>query len=62
MIATRRLSVRERELDKADKARLSSKSIKRLATLFADFSQNVLDDEEGYVTWIEDEADLAGLP
>lgn len=35
---------------------------KRLATLFANFSQNVLDDEADYVTWIEDESDLSGLP
>ncbi len=48
-------------LNKADKARLSQIN-KRLATLFADFSQNVLDDEEGYITWIDNEADLAGLP
>jgi peptidyl-dipeptidase Dcp len=44
-----------------DKKKLSAIN-KRLAGLFADFSQNVLDDEEGYVTWIDDEADLAGLP
>ena len=34
----------------------------RLATLYTSFSQNVLADEEGYVTWLESEADLAGLP
>ncbi len=50
-------------------ARLSSEDKKtlsqinqRLATLFADFSQNVLDDEQNYVTWIDNKADLAGLP
>jgi peptidyl-dipeptidase Dcp len=35
---------------------------KRLASLFTDFSQNVLAEEQGYVTWITDESDLAGLP
>lgn len=35
---------------------------KRLASLFTDFSQNVLADERGYVTWITDRADLKGLP
>ncbi len=34
----------------------------RLATLYTAFSQNVLADEEGYVTFLESEADLAGLP
>lgn len=34
----------------------------RLASLFADFTQNVLDDEQGYVTWIEDASKLGGLP
>jgi len=34
----------------------------RLARLFTDFSQNVLADEQGYVTWIENRDDLAGLP
>ncbi|MDY7227217.1 M3 family metallopeptidase [Hyalangium rubrum] len=34
----------------------------RLATLYTNFSQNVLADEEGYVVLIENEADLAGLP
>lgn len=33
-----------------------------LAGLFTDFSQRVLHDEENYVTWIDNEADLAGLP
>ncbi|MEM9411321.1 MAG: M3 family metallopeptidase, partial [Planctomycetota bacterium] len=33
-----------------------------LAGLFTKFSQNVLADEDGYVTWIDDEKDLAGLP
>lgn len=35
---------------------------KRLASLFTDFSQNVLHDEQSYVTWIEDASELAGLP
>lgn len=34
----------------------------RLARLFTDFSQNVLEDENGYVTWVNQEADLSGLP
>ena len=49
------------KLRKEDKGRLSQIN-QRLATLFADFSQNVLDDEQNYVTWIEEEKDLAGLP
>jgi peptidyl-dipeptidase Dcp len=48
-------------LSAADKATLSRIN-KRLASLFTDFSQNVLADEQGYVTWIEDKADLTGLP
>jgi peptidyl-dipeptidase Dcp len=34
----------------------------RLATLYTDFSQNVLSDEEGYETVLTSEKDLAGLP
>jgi peptidyl-dipeptidase Dcp len=34
----------------------------RLATLFTNFTQNVLADENDYVTWLESQADLAGLP
>ncbi|MEZ6088188.1 MAG: M3 family metallopeptidase, partial [Pirellulaceae bacterium] len=34
----------------------------RLASLFTDFSQNVLHDEQAYVTWVTDKDDLAGLP
>lgn len=49
------------KLSEADKERLS-KINKRLASLFTDFSQNVLADEQGYVTWIDNSADLAGLP
>ncbi len=49
------------KLNKADKAKLSQIN-KRLASLFTDFSQNVLEDEKGYVTWIEDKKQLAGLP
>lgn len=48
-------------LDNDSKKRLSQIN-KRLATLFANFSQNVLDDEQGYVTWISKEEDLDGLP
>ncbi len=49
------------KLSADDKERLS-KINKRLASLFTDFSQNVLAEEQGYVTWIEDKSDLAGLP
>jgi peptidyl-dipeptidase Dcp len=49
------------KLGTAEKARLSRIN-KRLASLFTDFSQNVLADEQGYVTWIEAKTDLAGLP
>ncbi len=49
------------KLSASDKAKLSQMNT-RLARLFTDFSQNVLEDEKGYVTWIEHEADLAGLP
>ncbi len=49
------------KLDAEDKAKLSQMN-QRLASLFADFTQNVLDDEQQYVTWIQNEADLAGLP
>ncbi len=49
------------KLNAEDKATLSQIN-KRLATLFTNFSQNVLADEQDYVTWIEDRADLAGLP
>jgi peptidyl-dipeptidase Dcp len=48
-------------LEASDKAKLSQINT-RLARLFTDFSQNVLEDEKGYVTWISDTADLAGLP
>jgi len=46
----------------ADKKKTLSSINQRLATLFADFTQNVLDDEQEYVTWITDAKDLAGLP
>ncbi len=44
--------------DKAEMTKLNS----RLATLTTEFGQNVLADEQGYVTYITDKADLAGLP
>lgn len=49
------------QLSSADKKRLSQFNL-RLATLFTDFSQNVLEDEKNYVTWIDNRADLGGLP
>ena len=49
------------KLSDGDKERLS-KINKRLASLFTNFAQNVLADESGWITWIENEEDLAGLP
>ena len=49
------------KLNSQEKARLSQINT-RLARLFTDFSQNVLEDEKGYVTWIDNESDLKGLP
>jgi peptidyl-dipeptidase Dcp len=49
------------KLTQDDKARLSSIN-QRLARLFTQFSQNVMADEQSYVTWIKEESDLAGLP
>lgn len=49
------------KLSQPDKERLSKINL-RLASLFTDFSQNVLADEQGYVTWIDKQEDLAGLP
>ncbi|QDT12218.1 M3 family metallopeptidase [Planctomycetes bacterium K23_9] len=49
------------KLNDADKAKLSQINT-RLARLFTDFNQNVLADEKGYVTWIENASDLEGLP
>ncbi len=48
-------------LGAGDKQRLSEIN-QRLARLFTDFNKNVLEDESRYITWIDDEADLAGLP
>ncbi|GIW97882.1 MAG: peptidase M3 [Pirellulaceae bacterium] len=48
-------------LSPEDKERLSAIN-QRLANLFTSFTQNVLADEEGWVTWIEDPARLSGLP
>ncbi|HZF47482.1 MAG TPA: M3 family metallopeptidase [Polyangiaceae bacterium] len=49
------------KLDAAAKKRMSEIN-QRLASLFTDFSQSVLADEEGYTVVLESEADLAGLP
>lgn len=49
------------KLSETDKSKLTQIN-QRLATLFADFNQNVLDDEQNYVTWITNEVDLVGLP
>ncbi len=48
-------------LNEQDKATLTNMN-QELASLFADFTQNVLDDEQQYATWIDNEADLTGLP
>jgi peptidyl-dipeptidase Dcp len=48
------------KLDAASKQRLSEIN-QRLAALFTSFSQNVLADENDYVSFLESEADLAGL-
>jgi peptidyl-dipeptidase Dcp len=48
------------KLNSTEKAKLSQINT-RLARLFTDFSQNVLEDEKGYVTWIDDESQLSGL-
>jgi peptidyl-dipeptidase Dcp len=49
------------KLDGAAKERLSAIN-QRLATLFTNFSQNVLADESDYVLFLDKESDLAGLP
>ncbi|GAB5406402.1 MAG: M3 family metallopeptidase [Aureliella sp.] len=49
------------KLSEAEKTRLS-KINSRLATLFTEFGQNILADEAGWITWIDDESKLAGLP
>lgn len=48
-------------LSPSDKAQLSKYNA-RLATLYTNFSQNQLADEESYHLLLENEADLAGLP
>ena len=45
----------------ADQKKKLTKINQRLAGLFVSFSQNVLDDEADYETWISEEKDLAGL-
>jgi peptidyl-dipeptidase Dcp len=47
-------------LDDEGKTRLAEIN-QRLASLFTEFSQNVLRDENEQVTWVEDEAQLVGL-
>ena len=48
-------------LNPAQKHRLAEIN-QRLATLYTDFSQNILGDEEGQALTLDSEADLAGLP
>ncbi|MCC9657344.1 M3 family metallopeptidase [Rhodopirellula halodulae] len=47
-------------LSDEDKAKLSQINT-RLARLFTDFNQNVLEEEKGHVTWIDDESRLSGI-
>ena len=49
------------KLSPREKIKLSQIN-QRLASLFADFTQNVQDDEQNYVTWISKPEDLSGLP
>jgi peptidyl-dipeptidase Dcp len=49
------------KLEPEPKARVAAIN-ERLATLFTTFSQNLLADEEDYVLYLRNEADLAGLP
>jgi peptidyl-dipeptidase Dcp len=49
------------KLDAANKARMSEIN-QRLASLFTDFGQHVLNDEGGQMTIIENASELAGLP
>jgi peptidyl-dipeptidase Dcp len=49
------------KLDAAAKKRVAEIN-ERLATLFTNFQQSVLADENDYVTYLDKEADLAGLP
>jgi len=49
------------QLSAAAKARVGTIN-ERLASLFAQFSQNLLADEANYVLYLTDPADLAGLP
>ncbi len=49
------------KLSAADKERLSAVN-QELATVYTDFGQNVLHDENEIVTWVDDESRLDGLP
>jgi len=49
------------QLDAAAKSRVAEIN-ERLATLFANFSQNLLADEAGHALYLKNEQDLAGLP
>ena len=49
------------QLDAPKKARMMAINGK-LASLFATFNQDIMADESGYALYIENEADLAGLP
>jgi len=47
-------------LSEGDKSKMSQINT-RLARLFTDFNQNVLEEEKDHVTWIDNRDDLAGL-
>jgi peptidyl-dipeptidase Dcp len=49
------------QLDPASKQKLAALN-QRLASLYTSFGQNVLADEESYVTVLDSQADLVGLP
>lgn len=49
------------KLNADEKSKLSEINT-QLAGLFTNFSQNILKEEAGHVTWIADKSDLAGLP
>jgi peptidyl-dipeptidase Dcp len=49
------------KLNSADKLKVAALN-ERLATLFANFNQNLLADEAGYILYLKDAVDLAGLP
>ncbi|MEM9368249.1 MAG: M3 family metallopeptidase [Planctomycetota bacterium] len=49
------------KLNPGDKAKLSQINT-RLARLFTEFNQNVLEEEKRHVTWIDDDSGVSGVP